>query len=1017
MIVLSKLINQNGLKFILDHEKKEACVVGNDNTATEICIPISIRYESEDFIVKRINKGSFQNSSTVRSVLFTADSKVDAIEKDAFADSAIEQLIIPPSVIDLQSGWCRHTPKLVKITIMPGNERYIYLDETIILGKLEKSGNNYTDLVFARRDVTNLQIPSFISQISSYAFSESTVEKIYIPPNIVNIFEGAFYDCQQLQNVEILPDSKLQSIERLSFAKTSVKEISLPSTVLFLGEMWCNEETSVTKMQNKLVHPNISTLDHDKSQTTLFYRRKNSHFTKTILDSKHQFNKIEILPKEKKCFSLTDFIIFASATYPKFISAKPRRSTAKGIYLILTAIPNDQRINNEQIITKDEHFSIRVEFDKDFNEIHIFVKDNLNYFDRKENMLVFQSRTSDYEIFDRVIPRNEPGSMLLQFGQYVSNDAVKCPIFLKYTFAKFQSIRTLRYKSKFNHTDNIVKMLKSVPGKVLFRFQKPGSGGYVFKNKDKTVMTVNSFAWLLPWAEEIIQKIHYMQIDGSFRAFPEYAFCIWHGIYFNQSVPFALTVFPTEKFQLYNILMDCLKFYKINENLFKGRIVLADMGKSIEEFCKVFDLGRFVCHRHMIEAFGSRSPLGLIVTRLLKTQSEFEYRQLCEEISGELKIYEKLKDKLNRNDENTQRKIRNLKIMISGIEADHNSNYNVFKWAQWIRADHHVGRCSNHAEGAHGNINNSIERRGATNFSSGLSATINYILNYLQNRKTNYISPFSKRHSKLKKRIQNILTNSEQSKIEKCFEDCQCQDDFYNISIYGVAFPCYHKILKNIYLSDEFLKFKNSNSVSIEKFIVHFLQMKINFSQKYNDTEIFKMCKEIIESFNFKEKTKLDKESTSVFIKHLISTFSYVLPDPLEFDEKYDQNEFQLEECAPIEIKKTNTSKTKIKAKVKNDDLTFWLRNCKNHIQVLLKTRYYETVNEITFIYDNIGDRVFSICNDNFELFLSEIYTNSVKMIESKQDIEFPNILGRIAEFKINCWLNADNVMNDHKFI
>ena len=115
-----------------------------------------------------------------------------------------------------------------------------------------------------------------------------------------------------------------------------------------------------------------------------------------------------------------DFIIFASSIYPKFISNKPRRSTAKGIYLIITAIPNDEKANKEQFSTKDEHYSIRVEIDKDFADIHIFVKDNLNYFDKYENMLIFKSTTSDYEIFDRIIPKNEPGSMIYIFGQYVS---------------------------------------------------------------------------------------------------------------------------------------------------------------------------------------------------------------------------------------------------------------------------------------------------------------------------------------------------------------------------------------------------------------------------------------------------------------------------------------------------------------------------------------------------------------------------------------------------------------------
>ena len=153
-------------------------------------------------------------------------------------------------------------------------------------------------------------------------------------------------------------------------------------------------------------------------------------------------------------------------------------------------------------------------------------------------------------------------------------------------------------------------------------------------------MSVNSFAWILPWAEEIIDRIHYIQIDCSFRAFPDYSFCLWHGIYFNQSIPFALTLFPEESFQLFNIFFYCLKSFKSNENLFKGRIVLADMGASIKRFCKIFNMGRFVCHRHLIEKFWAKSPLGIMVTRLLKTKNETEYFQLCSEISVELKMYE-----------------------------------------------------------------------------------------------------------------------------------------------------------------------------------------------------------------------------------------------------------------------------------------------------------------------------------------------------------------------------------------
>lgn len=189
------------------------------------------------------------------------------------------------------------------------------------------------------------------------------------------------------------------------------------------------------------------------------------------------------------------------------------------------------------------------------------------------------------------------------------------------------------------------------------------------------------------------------------------------------------------------------------------------MGASIKRFCKIFNMGRFVCHRHLIEKFGAKSPFGIMVTRLLKTKNETGYFQLCSEISVELKMYEQLKEKFNRNDEKTKKKIKNLRIMISGIKADYifllfsfsafimisgiKPNYNFFKWAQWIRLEYHMGRCSNHAEGAHGNINESMERLGAANFSTGLSATISNILNNIQNRKAN-ISNFSKHYSKLK---------------------------------------------------------------------------------------------------------------------------------------------------------------------------------------------------------------------------------------------------------------------------
>ena len=77
-------------------------------------------------------------------------------------------------------------------------------------------------------------------------------------------------------------------------------------------------------------------------------------------------------------------------------------------------------------------------------------------------------------------------------------------------------------------------MLQNIPGQLLFRYQQNGYGGYNFKFKNGQISTVNSISWIFPWASEVIQKVHYCQIDGSFKAFPGYSFCIFHGIYFTK---------------------------------------------------------------------------------------------------------------------------------------------------------------------------------------------------------------------------------------------------------------------------------------------------------------------------------------------------------------------------------------------------------------------------------------------------------------------------------------------------
>lgn len=51
----------------------------------------------------------------------------------------------------------------------------------------------------------------------------------------------------------------------------------------------------------------------------------------------------------------------------------------------------------------------------------------------------------------------------------------------------------------------------------------------------------------------------------------------------------------------------------------------------------------------------------------------------------------------------------------------------------------------------------------------------------------------------------------------------------------------------------------------------------------------------------------------------------------------------------------------------------------------MCKSKKFETVKEIIFIYKDIGERAYSICNDNYDLYISEIYLQSEMLFKMKK--------------------------------
>ena len=136
----------------------------------------------------------------------------------------------------------------------------------------------------------------------------------------------------------------LQKIEKFAFSKTLIKDISIPSTVNDLEENWCDSETKITNIEinekiqsiqntgdsnTNSIHNIIFSFDKESTlckKDILRYSKKDGQFSYTVLKSQTQHQQIEIIPKNKNKFSFIDFVQFAYATYPDFITFQPEKS-------------------------------------------------------------------------------------------------------------------------------------------------------------------------------------------------------------------------------------------------------------------------------------------------------------------------------------------------------------------------------------------------------------------------------------------------------------------------------------------------------------------------------------------------------------------------------------------------------------------------------------------------------------------------------------------------------------------
>lgn len=163
--------------------------------------------------VTKIGDNSFFGCKQLTEVEIPNDSELQIIEENAFCYTGIKSFTIPPKLFEIEGGLCIWNSDLVNVKVSPKNKSFLYLDNKLLIKKTDPNSDEYDCLVFARRDIQNVTIPSFIKSLGPRSFSF----------------------CDKLHSIEITSDSKLQTIGDFAFYSSSIKTFKLPKKVTNIG--------------------------------------------------------------------------------------------------------------------------------------------------------------------------------------------------------------------------------------------------------------------------------------------------------------------------------------------------------------------------------------------------------------------------------------------------------------------------------------------------------------------------------------------------------------------------------------------------------------------------------------------------------------------------------------------------------------------------------------------------------------------------------------------------------------
>ena len=208
----------------------------------------------EGTIVIAINAFT-NNGKNLKSIVLPEGLKI--IGSSAFSSlSSLSQINIPSSVISIgnnafgatdlyenQSNWENGGFYIDNWLLAVDNVKMT--EFTVKEGTVGVSDGKSDTSLFPTKatSISSLTLPSTLKYIGNRSFARLKITSLELPETLETMKEGAFMNCAFLESVNLEDCINLKSIGNQAFSNCAIKEITIPSNVLEMGELIFNHNS------------------------------------------------------------------------------------------------------------------------------------------------------------------------------------------------------------------------------------------------------------------------------------------------------------------------------------------------------------------------------------------------------------------------------------------------------------------------------------------------------------------------------------------------------------------------------------------------------------------------------------------------------------------------------------------------------------------------------------------------------------------------------------------------------